>query len=38
MSAGSVTEFTANWDRAIFIDSTINEQLVRQLMPSILQL
>src|SRR5450759_5652488 len=38
MSTNNITELTANWDRAIFIDGSINDQLVRQLMPSILKL
>lgn len=38
MSTNSIAELTANWDRAIFIDGPINDQLVRQLMPTILKL
>lgn len=31
-------DFSVNWDRAIFIDEVINEQLVRRLTPTILKL
>lgn len=34
----SYLEFTADWDRAIMIDESISDQLVRRLAPSILKL
>lgn len=38
MTTSSIEELTANWNRAIFIDGPINDQLVRQMAPQILKL
>lgn len=38
MSESDITAFTANWNRAIFIDDVIDDDLVRELGPTILRL